>query len=397
MSGPLGPLDGLRVIDLTTMASGPLATSILGDQGADVIKVEAPGSGDALRGIGPSRGGISALFTSLNRNKRSIVLDLHDPRGVELLDRLVADADVFVQNFRPGAVERMGIGPVRYRERDPSLIYVSISGFGENGPMAGRAVYDSIMQAYSGVAMHQADPETGTPQFVRSVVCDKGTAIQTAQLITAALLARERGAGGQHLRVSMLHASLAFLWPDGMQNHTLLGPGVSAPLTKGALPEIRATRDGFIAISFIQDHEYQGFCRAISRPELAEDDRFRDAGPRARNQRALQSLVDGTLRGFTTVELSRRLDAESVPFAPLGDPATIHRDAQVIANELLLEWDHPTAGRLRQPRPLGDFDGTPTEVRRHAPSLGEHSREIALEAGVGTREIEALYHEGVLF
>jgi crotonobetainyl-CoA:carnitine CoA-transferase CaiB-like acyl-CoA transferase len=391
-----GPLDGFRIIDLTTMASGPLATSILGDQGADVIKVEAPGSGDPLRGIGPSRGGISALFASLNRNKRSIVLDLRDARGVDALDRLVAEADVFVQNFRPGAAERMGIGPSRYRERDTNLIYVSVSGFGENGPMKGRAVYDSIMQAYSGVAMHQADPATGRPQFVRSVVCDKGTAIQTAQLVTAALLARERGAGGQHLRVSMLHASLAFLWPDGMQNHTLLGPGVSAPLTKSALPEIRATRDGFIAISFIQDHEYQGFCRAISRPDLADDERFRDVAPRARNQRELQSLVDATLRGFSTAELSRRLETESVPFAPIGDPATIHKEAQVIANDLLLEWDHPFAGRLRQPRPLGDFDGTPQEIRRHAPALGEHSREIAREAGLEPQMIESLIADDVL-
>jgi crotonobetainyl-CoA:carnitine CoA-transferase CaiB-like acyl-CoA transferase len=391
-----GPLDGFRIIDLTTMASGPFATSILGDQGADVIKVEAPGPGDALRGIGPSRGGLSALFTSLNRNKRSVVVDLHDPRGVELLDRLVADADVVVQNFRPGAVERMGIGPARYRRRHPSLIYVSVSGFGEKGRMAGQAVYDSIMQAYSGVAMHQADPETGVPQFVRSVVCDKGTAIQTAQLITAALLARERGAGGQHLHVSMLHASLAFLWPDGMQNHTLLGAGVSAPLTKSALPEIRATRDGFLAISFIQDREYQGFCRAIGRPDLADDERFRDAAPRARNQRALQALVDTTLRGFSTAELSSRLESEAVPFAPLGDPATIHEEVQVIANELLFESDHPSAGRLRQPRPLGDFDATPTEIRRQAPSLGEHSREVAREAGLDVQEIEALIADGVL-
>ena len=391
-----GPLDGIRIIDLTTMASGPLATSILGDQGADVIKVEAPDKGDALRGIGPSRGGLSALFTSLNRNKRSIVIDLRDPRGVDLLDRLVAGADVFIQNFRPGAVDRMGIGSARYRARHPELIYVSISGYGETGPMAGRAVYDSVMQAYSGVAMHQADPETGIPSFVRSVVCDKGTAIQTAQLVTAALLARERGRGGQHLRISMLHASLAFLWPDGMQNHTLLGEGVSAPLTKGALPAIRPTRDGYLSISFIQDHEFQAFCRAVERPDLATDERFREADARARNQRLLQSSVEETLRRFTTAELSERLDRERVPFAPLGDPATIHLDPQVVANELLLEMEHPAAGRLRQPRPIGDFDMTPATVRRHAPSLGEHSEEIAREAGLDPEEIESLERSGVL-
>jgi crotonobetainyl-CoA:carnitine CoA-transferase CaiB-like acyl-CoA transferase len=391
-----GPLEGLRIVDLTTMASGPLATSILGDQGADVIKVEAPGGGDALRRIGPSRGDISALFTSLNRNKRSIVVDLRTPRGVEVLDRLVAEADVFIQNFRPGAAARLGVGAARYREMHPDLIYVSVSGFGEKGPMAGRAVYDSIMQAYVGVAMHQADPVTGEPQFVRSVVCDKGTALQTAQLVTAALLARERGRGGQHVEISMLHASLAFLWPDGMQNHTLLGEGVSAPLTKGALPEIRSTRDGFIAISFIQGHEFQAFCRAIDRAELIDDPRFREAGSRARHQRELQALVDVTLRAFSTADLAARLDAHAVPFAPLGDPASIHEDPQVIANDLLVEIDHPIAGRLRQPRPLGDFDATPPALRLPAPGLGEHSREVALSVGFSSTEVDALLSQGVL-
>ena len=391
-----GPLAGLRILDLTTMASGPLATSILGDQGAEVIKIEAPGGGDGLRGIGPSRGGLSALFCSLNRNKRGLVLDLRDPRGVKILDRLVERADVFIQNFRPGAVDRMGIGPTRYCGLHPKLIYVSVSGFGEVGPMAGRAVYDSIMQAYSGVAMHQADPETGEACFVRSVVCDKGTAIQTSQLVTAALLARERGHGGQHIKVSMLHASLAFLWPDGMQNHTLLGPGVSAPLTKGALPSIRTTRDGQIAISFIQDHEFKGFCRALELPELAADVRFSSAGPRARNLGELQGVVNPVLSTMTTSELSEKLSRESVPFAPLGDPATIHEDPQVIANNLILELEHPAAGHLRQPRPLGDFDGTPCSVPAPAPSLGQHSREIMREAGFPNDAITVFEDAGVI-
>lgn len=391
-----GPLDGIRIIDLTTMASGPLATSILADQGADVIKVEAPGRGDGLRTIGPSRGGLSALFTSLNRNKRSIVLDLRAAEGVELLDRLVAGADVVVQNFRPGAVDRMGIGADRYRALHPELVYVSVSGFGEKGPMAQSAVYDSVMQAYSGVAMHQADLETGEPTFIRSVVCDKGTAIQTAQLITAALFARANGRGGQHLKVSMLHASLAFLWPDGMQNHALLGEGVSAPLAKAALPMVRATADGYLTISFIQDREFEALCRAIGREELLEDERFATAGPRARHARPLQALLDPTLREYTTADLVARLAAADVPYATFGDPATIHEDPQVVANALLFEIDHPLAGRLRQPRPLGDFEGTPIEFRRGAPGLGEHSREIALEAGIAPDVVDGLASQGIL-
>jgi crotonobetainyl-CoA:carnitine CoA-transferase CaiB-like acyl-CoA transferase len=391
-----GPLDGIRILDLTTMASGPLATSILADQGADVIKIEGPGRGDGLRGIGPTRRGMSAIFTSFNRNKRSLVVDLRDERGVALLDRLAQGADVFVQNFRPGAVERMGLGPSRYRALYPQMIYVSVSGFGEEGPMAQSAVYDSVMQAYSGIAMHQADLQTGEPAFVRSVVCDKGTALQTAQLITAALFARAQGRGGQHVRVSMLHASLAFLWPDGMQNHTLLGPDVSAPLEKAALPMIRSTRDGYITISFIQDREFEALCRAIGREELLEDARFATAGPRARNARPLQEMLEPTLRQYTTNDLAECLSEADVPYAKIGDPATIHEDAQVLANDLLFEMDHPVAGRLRQPRALGDFEGTPTELRRGAPAMGEHTQEIAREAGLSDSQISELTRAGVL-
>ena len=391
-----GPLEGVRILDLTTMASGPLATSILADQGADVIKVEGPERGDGLRKIGPSRGGMSAIFTSFNRSKRAIAIDLRDERGVALLDRLVAGADVFVQNFRPGAVERMGIGAERYRAMHPELIYVSVSGFGERGPMAQSAVYDSVMQAYSGVAMHQADLETGEPTFVRSVVCDKGTAIQTAQLITAALFARAQGRGGQHVKVSMLHASLAFLWPDGMQNHAILGEGVSAPLQKGALPMIRATADGHIAISFIQDREFEALCRAIGREDLLANERFATAGPRAAHARELQTALDPTLRAFTTRDLVERLVEADVPYAPIGDPATIHDDPQVVANELIFEMDHPIVGRLRQPKPIGEFEGTPTRVERGAPGIGEHTREIAREAGYDDAEIATLLAEGIL-
>ena len=386
-----GPLDGIRVIDLTAMASGPFATAILGDQGADVIKVEPPGHGDLLREIGTTRGGLSAIFATLNRNKRSLVLDLAQPRGVELLLELAAGTDVFVQNFRPGVAERMGIGEARVRERSPDLIYVSISGFGERGPYAGRRVYDSIMQAYSGVAAHQANPETGAPEFVRNIVCDKGTALMTAQTITAALLARERGAGGQHLRISMLHASIAFLWPDAMQNTTYLGPGGSAPMAaRATLPAIRQTADGYLTLTAIKDREFQALCRALERPDLVGDPRFADAGSRARNAAALHEIVNPITRSLSTKELVERLEACDVPHAVVNSPATIHEDPQVIANELLVETEHPSAGPMRLPRPVGDFEATPASLRRHAPLLGEHSDEILAEHGLSRDAIAAL-------
>ncbi len=392
-----GPLDGIRVLDLTAMASGPFATAVLGDQGADVIKVEPPGHGDLLREIGTSRGGMSAIFNTLNRNKRSLALDLADPRGVELLLELASGADVFVQNFRPGVVDRMGVGEARVRRASPDLIYVSISGFGERGPYAQRRVYDSVMQAYSGVAAQQASPETGVPEFVRNIVCDKGTALATAQTITAALLARERGAGGQHLRLSMLHAAIAFLWPDGMQNHTYLGEGGSEPMTpRATLPAIRQTTDGFITLTAIKDGEFQALCRALGQPELVENPRFADPGSRARNAGALHEIVNPIARSFTTAELAKRLEAEDVPHAAVNTPAHIHEDPQVVANQLLVELEHPSAGRMRMPRPVGEFEATPASLRLPAPRLGEHSDEILAELGVDAARIESLRADGVI-
>jgi crotonobetainyl-CoA:carnitine CoA-transferase CaiB-like acyl-CoA transferase len=194
----------------------------------------------------------------------------------------------------------------------------------------------------------------------------------------------------------MLHASLAFLWPDGMQNFALLGDGVSAPLKKSALPMIRPTADGYITISYIQDREFQALCRTVGREDLIDDERFSTAGPRASNARPLQGLLEATLREYTTTELAKVLAEADVPFATIGDPETIHDDPQVIANDLLFEMDHPIAGRLRQPKPLGEFEGTPTEIRRGAPSYGEHSLEIADEAGLSRDEQRALIDAGIL-
>ncbi|MGH0036807.1 MAG: CaiB/BaiF CoA transferase family protein [Myxococcota bacterium] len=394
-SEPSGPLRGFRVLDLTAMASGPFATSILGDQGADVVKIEPPGQGDLLRALGTSRGGISAVFNTINRSKRSLVLDLSKPAGIEVLDRLVSEADVFVQNFRPGTAERMGIGAERLRALNPRLVYVSISGFGEKGPNAGRPVYDSVMQAYSGVAASQADPATGTPGFVRNIVCDKGTALTVAQAVTAALLARERGAGGQHLRLSMLHASVAFLWPDAMQNHTYLD-GDAPPMGRATLPAIRATADGFITFTAINDDEFRRLCRALGREDLVADPRFAEAGSRAAHAGELHALIDPIARRKTTAEWAALLAAERVPHAVVNDLASLHEDAQIVANDVLVEQEHPRAGRQRQPRPVPRFEATPAAIQRPAPGLGEHSEEVLRELGLPAEEIDSLRRDGVL-
>jgi len=395
-----GPLSGIRVVDLTAMASGPFATALLGDQGADVIKVEPPGTGDLIRHIGNTRGGLSAVFVNLNRSKRSLVLNLADARGVELLDGLVAGADVFVQNFRPGVAERMGIGAERLRALNPDLVYVSITGFGEEGPDRDRRVYDSVMQAYAGFAAQQADPRTDEPEFVRNIVCDKATALTTAQAITAALLARERGAGGQHLRLSMLHASIAFLWPDGMQNYTWREDAgerePAAAMGRGSLPAIRRTRDGWVAITTVGNAEYRGLCRALGRPDLQDDPRFTEVGARARNAGELHEIVVPLAAALTTAELVERLVAEDVPHAVVTPLEELHAHPQIVANRLLREDVHPVAGPMRAPEPVGDFEATPARVERHAPGLGEHTDEVLSELGVEPARIAELRDAGVV-
>jgi crotonobetainyl-CoA:carnitine CoA-transferase CaiB-like acyl-CoA transferase len=207
-----GPLAGYRIIDVTQMISGPMATMLLADQGADVIKVEPPGMGDLTRALGGPRG-MSPTFSIVNRNKRSIVINLKDRRGIELLERLVAGADLFVQNFRPGVAEQMGIGEAALRHIKPNLVYVSISGFGESGPYVHKRVYDPVIQALSGLASIQGDPASGRPRMMRLIIPDKVTALTAAQAMTAALLARERTGKGQHVRLAMLDAAISFLWP----------------------------------------------------------------------------------------------------------------------------------------------------------------------------------------
>ena len=218
-----GPLSGIRVVDLTSMISGPVATMMLGDQGADVIKVE-PLTGDLVRIMGPNRAGLTSGFISANRSKRSLAVDLKSEQGMAVVKKLVATADVFVQNFRPGAIVRMGLGEDVVRELKNDIVYVSISGFGETGPYAHKRVYDPVIQALCGLADIQKDGETGRPKMIRTIIPDKTTSVTAAQAITAALFARERSGEGQHVKLAMLDTMVAYLWPEGMAarqlNHT---------------------------------------------------------------------------------------------------------------------------------------------------------------------------------
>ena len=391
-----GPLAGFRVIDLSNVISGPLATMILGDQGADVIKVEAPGLGDPIRMFGAIRGGMSSTFVNLNRSKRAIVVDLRREAGKEILRRLIRGADVFVQNFRPGVLERLGFGYEAVRALAPDVVYASISGFGETGPFADRPVYDNVIQALSGMASVQGDPDTGTPELVRNLSLDKATAYTVAQAVTAALLARARGRGGQHVHVAMLDAALAFLWPDGMMNHTLLGDDVFRVPSFATIYRIYPTRDGSITVAALTDEQWAKGCRAVEREDLIDDPRFRSIFDRMSRLPELRAMFTELLATRTTAEWCARFERHDVPHAPVLALDEVPEHPQVRANAVLVETEHPCAGRMRQALPAARFEGTPTHPDRPAPAYGEHTDAVLCELGYAPAEIAALHADGTV-
>ncbi|HEY2525375.1 MAG TPA: CoA transferase [Candidatus Binataceae bacterium] len=393
---PSGPLSGVRVVDLTQNLSGPMATMILGDQGADVIKVEPPGIGDFTRAMGGTKRGVAPGFAMINRNKRSVALNLRDPRGLALLKRMVASADLFVQNHRPGVAERMGVGETALRAVKPDLIYVSISGFGESGPYADQRVYDPVIQALSGLAAIQADVETGRPHMIRLIIPDKVTALTAAQAMTAALFARQRTGEGQHVRLAMLDAVIAFLWPEGMAAYTFVGNNRSSLRAARARELIFETADGFITAAANTDSEWQGLCRALERPQWLKDERFRTPVDRIRNADVRLELTAEALKAKGSAEWLERLRANQVPCAPVLSREEMMRNAQVVANQLIVESAHPHAGPMRQPRPAARFERTPATLARFAPLLGEHTDEVLAEAGVAAAELASLREQGVI-
>ena len=393
-----GPLAGIRVLDLTSVVSGPLATMFLADQGAEVIKIE-PLGGDITRRSRQSisaSGEFSALFVSSNRGKRSLALDLKRPEAAKIMRKLIASSDVLVQNFRPGTMERLGLGEPTLRELNPRLIYVSISGVGESGPYAKKRVYDPIIQGLSGFADLQAEPRTRRPQMIRTIVADKTTAIFAAQAVTAALFARERTGEGQHIRLAMLDTMIAYLWPEAMTQYTVVGREATTADPTARPDLIFETADGYITVGTISDSEWQGFCAASGRPGLAEDPRFNTPGGRSVNATERILLMAEIIKERPTAEWLQRLDANDVPSAPVLRRNEVIANEQVLARELIVELDHPDIGRVRQPVPAARFDRTPARIQGPAPRIGEHSAAILAELGLEAAEIERLATEEIV-
>jgi crotonobetainyl-CoA:carnitine CoA-transferase CaiB-like acyl-CoA transferase len=395
-----GPLSGVKVIDCSAIVSGPFATMMLADQGAEVVKIEPPGLGDFMR-IGPfRRGDLSAFFLNCNRGKRAVCVDLGKPEGREVLLELARVSDVFVQNFRPGAVDRMGIGDADLRAVNPDLIYVSISGYGETGPYAKRRVYDPIIQGLTGHVAVQKHPEFPVPDLVRNVVADKASAMWVTQAVTAALFARERGAGGQHIRVPMLDASLYFFWPDGMMGHTLIGEeiGLPGPALYDLL-RLTETADGQLVYWAASDAEMHALYRALAHPEWVEDPRFGTIQGRLvpENREALGTLIVNEFHKWNTDEILARMAEHGVPAGPVLGLDQIPDDPQVRHNESIVEREHPSAGAMREPRLPVRYQGVPSDPPRPAPLHGQHTDEVLAELGYDAARRADLRERGVIF
>ena len=308
-------------------------------------------------------------------------------------------ADVFVQNWRPGAEERLGLGEPALRKINPDLIYCSISGYGPTGPYADRRVYDPIIQGLSGHTAIQLSPDLPIRDLVRNIVADKSSAYTAAQAITAALFSRDRGAGGQHIEVPMIDASLAFFWPDGMMRHTLTGGEVPVGVTLYEAYRLWHTKDGQIVYFVATQLENEGLFKALGHPEWLEDPRFATVEARldSENRETLGALIDEAMRSMPTKELLQKMLDNDVPAGSVLDLDDLFDDPKIQHNNAVLQFEHPTAGSYRQAAPAARFHGTPQEPRRRMPPLlGEHTEEVLTQLGYSVDEVDGFRDKGIV-
>ncbi len=391
----MGPLAGMQVLDLTSMVSGPMAGAMLADQGAEVIKIEPP-HGEQMRHLGQPHNGLPPTFFSCNRGKKSIAVNLKREAGQEVLWRLIEQADVLLQNFRPGAMKRMGFGEETVRARNQRIIYVSISGFGETGPYADQRVYDPVIQALSGATDIQANRLTREPEMFRVIIADKVSSLTVAQAVSSALFHRERSGEGQHIRLSMLDAMLAFFWPEGMGGLTYADAGFDPAERSGSMDLIYPTRDGHITAGVISDKEWVGMCRAIEREDLIDDERFSTARARGRNAQIRKEITREEIAKWPSEEILARLNANDVPNAPLLRRTQLLDNEQIVASDSIARTEFEGFGEVRQARPAARFSKTPGSVRAPAPMLGEHSIDILARLGYSEEDRRQLVENGII-
>lgn len=389
-----GPLAGIKIVDLSQIVSGPMAVALLAEQGAEVIKVESPG-GDPVRVLGPRKGDRSSMFIAVNRGKQGLSIDLKTRGGRTILERLVRWADVLVENFRPGTMERLGFSAERCAELNPRLIFASITGFGPDGPYRNIRVYDPVVQAVSGLAATQTDRE-GKPGLVRNLVADKVTALTMAQAVTAALFHRERTGEAQRVDVAMVDAALAFNWPDGMYNHSFVDDPPAPFPEYGSMMRLWAAADGQVAIGFMQDIEFQAMMRSLGRDDIADDPRLKGVAGRMQHQKEWSAELAKELAKRTRAELMAGFIREGAVGGLVNALPDVIADPQIVHNDSVAMVDHGAAGRVRAARPAARFAATPAAPGGAAPGRGEHSAAVMAALGFSAAEIAGFAADGSL-
>lgn len=395
---PQGPLRGIRVIDITSMITGPLCSQQLGDLGADVIKIE-PTHGEVARWMAPpQKAGLTGFYTQMNRNKRSLTVDLKNPEGIAIIKKLVESADILVENFRGGVPDRLGIGYEDLRLINDKLIFVSITGFGPTGPYSHKPAYDPLAQGLVGMMHIQGMPFGGKPQLIQSAIVDKTTATTAAGVAIAALYARDRPGGtgkGQRVDVPMIDAWAANSLADMMPVDSFMPSDMQDPVPLAVLRTFE-TSDGFVVGMALQDNHFQNFCNALECTELLEREGMRNVGERISDFEPWLDAIGEVMKRFTTEDLLSKLDASGVPFGPVKTVREFAEDPQAKHNRTIFDVEHPEAGTLRYVRYPGHLSETPAAIYRHPPRLGEHTKEVLHEAGYSPTEIERFVQENIV-
>ena len=390
-------LDGMRVLDCTQIMAGPFCTLLLADMGADVIKIERPEGGDDIRHTGPFIDGWSAPFLGVNRNKRSLALDLRSDRGRDVIRHLVASADVMVQNFRPGTLKRMGLGYDDLQPLRPELIYCSISGFGNTGPYSHRGGFDLVAQGMSGL-MSFTGMADGPPVKVGVPITDLNAGMYAAYGILTAYINRLKTGKGQEVDASLIESGIAYtFWESASYFNTGQVPEPLGSAHRLSAPyQALHTSDGYMNLGAANQRTWEAFCRTVGLEDLLTDERFTTNTDRKAREDELASLLEETLRTQPTAYWVNLLEEAGVPAGPIYNLAQVYNDPHVRARNMVVELDDPHLGTIKHigvPVKLSDTPGT---IRHRAPDLGEHSREVLLEAGYTPAEVESLVEHGVI-